>query len=102
MNAFIAILQGYRCLANEIRKFYFGDKVLNESLEYQYFKFTSDINWVYVVDESVRNVSKISKGKTYYAWYDREMNKSLLVFKPNIQTISVGSENRINIVFSFG
>lgn len=61
---------GYRSLASEIRTFYFGDKELNITLEYDYFKFTSDLNWVYVVDESVQTVSKISRGKTYYAWYD--------------------------------
>lgn len=57
-------------MANEIRRFYFGNRVLDVSLEYDYFKFTSDLNWVYVVDESVRNVSKILKGKAYYAWYE--------------------------------
>lgn len=68
-NSF-TIFQGYRNLANEIRKFYFGNKILNVSLRYDYFKFTSDLNWVYVVDQSVRNVSNILKGKTYYAWYE--------------------------------
>lgn len=56
-------------MANEIRKFYFGNKILNASLQYDYFKFTSDLNWVYVVDQSVRNVSKILKGKAYYAFF---------------------------------
>lgn len=67
---FFTIFQGYRSLANKIRKFYFGNKVLDINSEYDYFKFTSDINWVYPVDGSVRNVSKILKGKTYYAWYE--------------------------------
>lgn len=70
-----AFFQGYRNLANEIRKFYFGNKILDISLEYDYFKFTSDLNWVYVVDQSVRNVSKILKGKTYYSWYDQICSK---------------------------
>lgn len=42
---------------------------MNVSLQYDYFKFTSDINWVYVVDQSVRNMSKILNGKAYYAWF---------------------------------
>lgn len=72
---FFCFFQGYRNLANEIRQFYFGNKILDISLEYDYFKFTSDLNWVYVVDQSVRNVLKILEGKTYYSWYDQICSK---------------------------
>ena len=51
---------------DEIRKFYFGDKPVNEETRDLYVKLLDDAVFVYGIDQSVRAQAKRSTGRTYY------------------------------------
>lgn len=52
--------------AREIRKFYFGDAVINEQASMQYIELLSDLNFVYPNYRAMRIHSAMSNGKTYF------------------------------------
>ena len=51
---------------DEIRKFYFGDKAVNEESEKSYLKLLDDVFFVYAIDQSAKAQAKRSTGQTYY------------------------------------
>lgn len=52
--------------AQEVRKFYFGDAVIDEKMSMQYIDLLSDLNFVYPNYRAMRMHAGMSKGKTYF------------------------------------
>lgn len=60
--------QEYQNLKNEVRQFYFGDKLDDDELPMRFADFLSDINLATGIDQEVKNLAARSKGKTFYMW----------------------------------
>lgn len=59
--------QEYRAVNNEIRQFYFGNDVIDNSKSAEYVSLLSDVNMLYGIDKAAKLHAIKSKGKTYYA-----------------------------------
>lgn len=69
-DAFIFVsFQEHRELADEIRGFYFGNATITEDSIMIYLEMMSDINMFLGIDQSVKKLTTISKGKIYYMLY---------------------------------
>lgn len=53
-------------LAGEIRNFYFGNATIGEDTAMNYLEMMSDINMYMGIDQTVKEIAKISKGNIYY------------------------------------
>lgn len=52
---------------DEIRRFYFGNDVINMEKSIEYVNLLSDMNFVYAIDKMTKLHASKSKGKTFYA-----------------------------------
>lgn len=81
------VYQEYRILADEIREFYFGNATINADSIMTYLDMMSDINMFLGIDQSVKKLASISKGKIYYMQFavDSRLNimKKGLIFGHN-------------------
>ncbi|XP_031621135.1 uncharacterized protein LOC116339416 [Contarinia nasturtii] len=69
----------YREIANEVRKFYFGDAVINEQMMMEYINLLSDLNFVYPNYKAAKMHQKKSKGRAFYTRFSGDTK--LNVFK---------------------
>lgn len=53
-------------LVKKIRKFYFGDRAVDEQAIPQYLNLMSDFNFVWGIVKSAKTLATHSTGKTFY------------------------------------
>lgn len=53
-------------MIQDVRKFYFGDKPVDEHSLQEFVKLLSDVFFIYGIDKSVKAQGKRSTGKTFY------------------------------------
>lgn len=58
--------QEHRSLIKEVRKFYFGDRVIDEKTIPQFFDLLGDFTFVWGIVKSAKALAAHSIGKTFY------------------------------------
>lgn len=56
----------YNEMVTDIRKYYFGDKLINRDTLAQFVKLLTDVFFIYGIDKSAKIQAKRSTGKTFY------------------------------------
>lgn len=74
-------------MTKEVRKFYFGNRAVDEQTIPQLFNLMSDFNFVHGIVKSTKSSAKYSSGKTFYLLF--AVDSKLNVFK-NFELIKRG------------
>lgn len=66
INEIVCIFQKYRAINDEIRRFYFGNGVINMDKSPQYIDLLSDMNFGYAIEKMAKLHAVKAKGKSFY------------------------------------
>lgn len=103
--SFCVFKQEHQSLAKEVRKFYFGDRVIDERTIPQIFDLMSDLNFIFGIAKSAKYLSKHSMGKTFYMLFsvDSKLNvwKNLNIFKRGETYILPGAAHADDLCYLF-
>lgn len=92
-------------MTKEARKFYFGDRAIDEQTIPQIFDLMSDFNFLWGISQSIKHTAKHSMGKTFYTLFsvDSKLNvwKNLNLYKRGETFIQSGAGHLDELCYVF-